>query len=237
MEFDREAVKLLSASYAAAGLAETRAGRFLADVAAGADPRGGGQAWLADLLRQGDPGPNVQLAAELGKLMDTYPSLYDRLSTLQKRLGSPFGMPEWGTEVIEAARRSVASGVWTPTVEELEFVETCERLCSVYSPYYWSQRQGIHSRVKTICFCAVSGKTLLNADRTFLEKTFAAQIRKLREPKFKQGDLVFVNRPGGRIPGLITGSPRIGHEGVVIPVLADGSVQECQYDTIKKRLK
>jgi hypothetical protein len=146
-------------------------------------------------------------------------------------------MPEWGTEVIEAARRSVASGVWTPTVEELEFVETCERLCSVYSPYYWAQRQGIHNRVKTICFCAVSGKTLLNADRAFLEKTFAAQIRKLREPKFKLGDLVFINKPGGRIPGLITGGPRIGHEGVVIPVLADGSVQECQYDTIKKRLK
>lgn len=237
MSFDREAVKVLAEQYASAGLADTRAGRFLADVAGGVEPRGGGVSWLNDLLRKGDPSPNVDLAAELGRLVTEYPTLYDRLAGVRKSLSGPYGMPDWGPKVIEDARRSAATGVWVLEGDDAALITICEKLCSVYSPYYWAQRQGIHNRAKTIFFAASTGKTLLNDDKAFLLQTFSAQIRKLKSDKFKVGDLVRVPDAAGLIPGIITSGPRVGNWGVVHTVLADGTEREVHFDSIKKRMK
>lgn len=237
MSFDREAVKVLAEQYASAGLADTRAGRFLTDVAGGVDPRGGGVSWLNDLLLKGDPSPNVDLAAELGRLATEYPTLYDRLAGVRKSLTGPYGMSDWGHKVIEEARRSAATGAWDMETEGREFIEICEKLCGVYSPYYWAQRQSIHGRAKTIFFAAATGKTLLNDDKAFLEKTFSAQIRKMQGTKFKVGDLVFIPGVAGRVPGIITSGPCVGSRGVVHTVLADGTEREVHFDSIKKRMK
>ena len=237
MSFDREAVKVLAEQYASAGLADTRAGRFLTDVAGGVDPKGGGVSWLNDLLRKGDPSPNVDLAAELGRLVTEYPTLYDRLAGVRKNLSGPYGMPDWGPKVIEEARRSAATGVWVMEGDDQALITICEKLCGVYSPYYWAQRQSIHNRAKTIFFAAATGKTLLNDDKAFLEKTFSAQIRKLKGDKFKVGDLVRIPGVAGLIPGIITSGPRVGSWGVVHTVLADGTEREVHFDSIKKRMK
>ena len=237
MCFDLEAVRVLAEQYASADLADTRAGRFLADVAGGSEPKGGGVSWLNDLLRKGDPSPNVDLAAELGRLATEYPTLYDRLAGVRKNLSGPYGMPDWGPKVIEEARRSAATGAWDMAPEDREFIETCEKLCGVYSAYYWAQRPGIHSRAKTIFFASATGKALLNDDKAFLEKTFSAQIRKLQGAKFKVGDLVFIPGVVDRVPGIITSGPRVGSRGVVHTVLADGTEREVHFDSIKKRMK
>jgi hypothetical protein len=206
-------------------------------VADGVDPRGGGVSWLNDLIRKGDPGPNADLAAELGRLVTEYPTLYDRLAGVRKSLTSSYGMPDWGPKVIEEARRSAATGAWVLEDNDRALISICEKLCSVYSPYYWAQRQSIHNRAKTIFFAASTGKTLLNDDKAFLEKTFSAQIRKLQCDKFKVGDLVFVPGVSGRSPGIITSGPRVGGRGVVHTVLADGVEREVHFDNIRKRMK
>ena len=59
---DWNAVKELAGFYAAAGLADTRSGRFLTEVSESQVARGGAVSWLQTLLEVGDPQPWVALA-------------------------------------------------------------------------------------------------------------------------------------------------------------------------------
>jgi hypothetical protein len=236
--WDLDKVKELKAQYEAAGVTSTTSYRFLDSlVHAGQPPRGGGIAWLQQLLDQGAPSDIGAVAARAEQLAAEMPTFcLGGLSASILRRGR---VEEWQRVTLDEAEAALAKGWRTLTPDEIRILSMLYEVGHARSNWWWSSRTAVWRRFLAIEKVITSG-TILQADFEFMVKHFGPAYRELTKPTFKLGDLVRVRDIDGKDlgRGVISSEPKIRYTHVAYDVIvSDRGLITAARDNIMKRLK
>ena len=231
--WDLEKVKVLAGQYVAAGLGDTSSGRFLSSLATeGKPPRGNGVRWLTDLLAKGDPSRFKVQLDEVLLLTVACPTLAG-LGTLERTLRRGEPLVDWQQKLLEEARAQAQEPCIELTPEEGRILRELMFMKGARSSFYWSSRPGISARLDRIFNRFAANHPIRRSDFDYACDQFGPAVREMRNPTFKQGDLVGV--PGGLI-GMVVSEPFAGST-VLYDVLVNGTKVTHPMDTLRKRIK
>jgi hypothetical protein len=230
--WDLEKVKELAGQYNAAGLGDTSSGRFLSSlVAAAAPPRGNGVRWLADLLAKGDPRRFKVQLDEVLQLAAACPTL--DLAPLVRSLQRGEPLVDWQKKTLEEARAQAQEPCIELTPEEGRILRELCVMKVTRSAFYWGSRPGISARLDRIFNRFGADHPIRRSDFDYACDQFGPAVREMRNPTFKQGDLVSV--PGDLI-GMVVSEPFAGST-VLYDILVNGKVVSFPLASLRKRIK
>ena len=234
---DWNAVKELAGFYAAAGLADTRSGRFLAEVSESQVARGGAVSWLQTLLEVGDPQPWVALAAELRPHLDNAGPEDRYLPGIVSRLAEGKRPKDWEVEVIDRVKARATSTHQPLTDHQVRVLTAVNGNIYNGNIWYWKNRPGVHDKAVRIVTRAIESQTIHPTDWDWIVASFASIIRGVELTAGEDGQIRFWRSPSGWKTVMVMGNGYYHRDqrGIVQDCMFDGKIQPIRHDKLRKR--
>lgn len=220
---DWNAVKELAGFYAAAGLADTRSGRFLTDVAESQTARGGAVSWLQALVENGDPRPWVALAAEISPHMDNAGPEGRYLPGIVSRLSEGKKAKDWEVAILDRVK---ARAVMTPqplTDHQVRVLTAVDGNIHNGNIWYWNQRRGFHDKALRIVAESKEKNAIHPTDWDWIVSSFSSIVRGVETTAGEDGQIRFWRSPTGVKTVMVMGNGYYHKDKRVI-------VQDCMFE-------
>ena len=234
---DWDAVKELAGFYAAAGLSDTRSGRFLASVSETQQAHGGATSWLQGLLEMGDPAPWVALASELRPHLGNAGPEDRYLSGIVSRLAEGKCPKDWETEVVARVKARVMAQPAPLTDYQVSILNAVDGIIHNGNHFYWSRRGGFHDKALHVVSMAKNTNTIHPDDWKWITEGFKSAVRGVETTAGEDGQIRFWFSMSSWKTILVMGNGYYHRElrGIVQDCMCEGQIVPIRTDKLRKR--
>ena len=234
---DWNAVKELAGFYIAAGLGDTRSGRFLSNVAETQQAHGGATSWLQGLLEMGDPAPWVALASELRPHLDNAGPEDRYLSGIVARLAEGKRPKDWEAEVVARVKTRVADQPSPLTDYQVNILNAVDGIIHNGNHFYWARRSGFHDKAMRVVSMAKNTNTIHPVDWMWITEGFKGVVRGVETTAGEDGQIRFWLSTSGWKTVLVMGNGYYHRvrRGIVQDCMCEGQIVPIRTDKLRKR--
>jgi hypothetical protein len=249
----------LIAAYDGAGILDSYQGRFIQDIAArmarGRYPTKRQRDWLDSLIDAGVPEPKGDpvLLARINEARELWAGNTNRAYQLRVvndfcgRVRDGKDLSEKQSAYLESllakADKDKAGVKWVPTDEQKENLEAATKLYAGYAAMWRSDRPALRTAVQRVKDWLVTPEQVEIEEYHYnkLMKSMAGRIKKLKNPRFQQGDMAYFHKsvfgePAEKMIVTCVSDTYVSDKGKIAnDWLYDGEVVAIDQERIAKR--